>query len=630
MKQRCLAICVGFYALSLNSFLSAQPLADSIELPETEVHALRFSCGHLRWSPDSTLSLSGMTVTDQLAFDQAMPLRTNGPQALALPVLRGLPASHMAVLWNGINLQSSMNALLDLQLLNNHRGSMVLESGGNSMLYGSGSVSGVLSLESSLRDSQPMLETLLRYGSFRNSFGRLYWRHHLGLTRFDVSLTRREGLNNMPYINPYRLAQPVWERLEHAHALSQGLQLNIARPFRKGIILESSVWMQQDQRQLPPTMLQVHNSAEQDDQNIRASLIARQELKKWQWVGRLAWLDEQIMYRDLPKSILDTNRCKSFVARWEMEAKPAHQHRFSAIAQAQHSIADVSGYGGRIADQRGYVTLMYEISPKNWSLKAGNQVQYGNQRVQWFLPGVYLTHLRQKVDRLWRFTLNTTLNYRLPTLNDRFWIPGGNPNLLPEQGLRSEAGIDLLRKGSFYALRMYHYAMQNLIVWLPGSQGYWSPENVTSTWSSGMEISADVLLFEKSRYSLKLPLRLQLNRSLSNAGQGLIDRWLNQQQNIYAPVLSSSAGLNLKSQNLECMWRINYTGARYVSNASTRQLNPFWLMHLSVRYRFKDFIIGSQIQNMLDQSYELIAFYPMPGINGSIFLQYTFKYKNHE
>lgn len=631
MKNRFLWICAFLCAPFMHDPIMAQPLADSVVLPQAEVHSLRFSRGHLRWTPDSTLAMSGMSITDQLAFDQAMPLRTNGPHALTLPVLRGLPASHMAVLWNGINLQSSMNALLDLQLLNNLRSQMVLESGGNSMLYGSGSVSGVLSVESSLRDSQPLLEALMRLSSFRNSFGRIYWRSQLGLTRFDLSVTRREGLNNLPYTNPYRHSgPPSVERLNHAHALSQGVQFNVARPFKKGIRIESALWMQTDKRELPPTMLQGQSHAEQDDQNIRASLIAKQDLKKWQWVARLAWLDEQIIFRDLPKSILDTNRCKSLIARWEMEAQPAEHHRFSAIYQAQRSMADVSAYGGRAEDDRGYVTIMYEYAPRNWSLKAGNQFQYGNHKVQWFLPGIYLLHTLRREHQFWRFTLNSTLNYRLPTLNDRFWIPGGNQNLLPEQGSRSEFGIDLLRKKSFFALRMYHYAMKNLIVWLPGTQGYWSPENISSTWSSGAEGSADVWLWNHHRWSFSVPLRLQVNRSLNEAGEGILQRWMHERQNIYAPVLIGSAGLNVRSDRLECLWRLNYTGARYVSDASSRQLDPFWLMHLSVRYRMGKVQMGAQIQNMLDVPYELIAFYPMPGVNGSVFFQFAINYKNYE
>ena len=32
-------------------------------------------------------------------------------------------------------------------------------------------------------------------------------------------------------------------------------------------------------------------------------------------------------------------------------------------------------------------------------------------------------------------------SYRAPTLNERYWVPGGNPALLPEAGWGSEAGL---------------------------------------------------------------------------------------------------------------------------------------------------------------------------------------------
>ena len=31
--------------------------------------------------------------------------------------------------------------------------------------------------------------------------------------------------------------------------------------------------------------------------------------------------------------------------------------------------------------------------------------------------------------------------YRIPTMNDLYWTPGGNPNLLPESGYAQEGGL---------------------------------------------------------------------------------------------------------------------------------------------------------------------------------------------
>src|SRR5207247_1685622 len=72
-------------------------------------------------------------------------------------------------------------------------------------------------------------------------------------------------------------------------------------------------------------------------------------------------------------------------------------------------------------------------------------------------------------------------NYRTPSLNDLYWTPGGNPDLLPENGLSEEISLmhDLL-KTSFSnkaTITFYHHDIQNQITWLPDLV-YWAPKNV--------------------------------------------------------------------------------------------------------------------------------------------------------
>ena len=39
--------------------------------------------------------------------------------------------------------------------------------------------------------------------------------------------------------------------------------------------------------------------------------------------------------------------------------------------------------------------------------------------------------------------VNFSRNFRAPTLNERYWQPGGNPDLEPEESYNIEAGITL-------------------------------------------------------------------------------------------------------------------------------------------------------------------------------------------
>ena len=42
-----------------------------------------------------------------------------------------------------------------------------------------------------------------------------------------------------------------------------------------------------------------------------------------------------------------------------------------------------------------------------------------------------------------KLKVNAAKVYRLPTLNDLYWSPGGNPNLKPEEGFTYEGSFEL-------------------------------------------------------------------------------------------------------------------------------------------------------------------------------------------
>src|SRR5690606_2478483 len=82
-------------------------------------------------------------------------------------------------------------------------------------------------------------------------------------------------------------------------------------------------------------------------------------------------------------------------------------------------------------------------------------------------------------------------SYKIPTLNDRFWNPGGNPNLDPEKSISWEAGLDYRRKFrdkvQFDAgLTYYRMHVENWIIWLPQGN-IWSPSNIRTVINQGLE-----------------------------------------------------------------------------------------------------------------------------------------------
>ncbi|MDZ7776138.1 MAG: TonB-dependent receptor [Bacteroidales bacterium] len=95
---------------------------------------------------------------------------------------------------------------------------------------------------------------------------------------------------------------------------------------------------------------------------------------------------------------------------------------------------------------------------------------------------------------------NVSRNYRLPTLNDLYWQPGGDPELLPERGFTLETGLKYLsqKRNGWHGgaeITWFRNDISNWIAWQPdGIMSYWTPKNITEVLSQGIEAQLPGLL----------------------------------------------------------------------------------------------------------------------------------------
>ena len=100
---------------------------------------------------EQVIDKDGITGSVAQSIEQATNtyIKNYGVGSLATLSIRGGSAGQSLVLWNGLPLHSPMLGLLDLSLIpNNVTESTSISKGGNSSLWGSGAVSGVVSMES--------------------------------------------------------------------------------------------------------------------------------------------------------------------------------------------------------------------------------------------------------------------------------------------------------------------------------------------------------------------------------------------------------------------------------------------------------------------------------------------------
>lgn len=92
--------------------------------------------------------------------------------------------------------------------------------------------------------------------------------------------------------------------------------------------------------------------------------------------------------------------------------------------------------------------------------------------------------------------------YRIPTFNDLYWPNSGNPDLVAEEGMGYEGGIDLfLPRDLTLTVSGFNRKVTDKIAWIP-SGALWQPQNINKVKSQGVEFGLEGRLVEFVDYSL--------------------------------------------------------------------------------------------------------------------------------
>ena len=107
------------------------------------------------------------------------------------------------------------------------------------------------------------------------------------------------------------------------------------------------------------------------------------------------------------------------------------------------------------------------------------------------------------------FSINISQNINYPSLNDLYWIPGGNNKLLPEKSrefkvfskfFTSINNTQFLVKTEFFSAKV-----RNWILWKPTQYHYWTAQNISSVLNNSLIIELYVFfnnfLFDKFKIS---------------------------------------------------------------------------------------------------------------------------------
>jgi len=555
------------------------------------------------------------SLAELLGGETSISVKSYGPAGLAGISIRGGDTRHTAVLWNGLNLQSPMNASFNFSTVPvGFIDEINIQHGGSGTLFGSGATSGAIHIDNSLKlNESSVAEAGCSIGSFKtySQIANISFSSKSFATR--TRFLHRTGANNFTFINNEKLGHPI-DTLKNAAYNGYSFMQQNAYRISKGSIICADFWYQKFAKNIPSEMTDMLPGKDrQTDENFRFSVNSSHSISDFQLFSRFGLLNDKIIYNDALSHSL------SIIGEIEGKYLIAKHHKLNFGVNYTYETAYAEGYTDNPYRQRGAIFGSYGLSVLNERIVT--VLNYRQESVNSnFVPFIYSINTRIECLPDLFIKSNLSKNYSLPTFNDLFWkSPGaiGNPDLLPESGLSFEGAIKYNHTaGNVHLLNeisVYKSDIDNWIIWLNNDKNIWTPINFENGVSKGLELNSELEAhFSDFTFQFSFMYAHIIAKPLTTNNE---TESYNGKQMIYVPrnKLSGNIYIGWRSYNLSYLH--NYTGQRFTSPDET--LNPFNLDEVSISkdLALKNYSLNFffKIENIMNTAYQLTRSYAMPG-----------------
>ena len=595
-------------------------------LPVTELQPVEIVSEHLspfaigaRGTGFDSLLLSQEAVpnlVDIIANYTSLAIKSYGNGMLATISFRGTGPGHTAVLWHGINITYPMLGQSDLSLLSLGLSDQVmLQYGTGSALYGSGALGGTVSLTNTTPAQGTDISLSQWFGSFGTVKNNLRASYANDKFFLQVKTLWDQSANNFRFTNTTKPGLPV-ERQQGADYSLMGAAFEAGLEAGKSSrLLLSGQYFMAD-RNLQPSMNANTATDNQTDENIR--LRAKYAYQHGGYTGNLnyAYLLDVIGFNGA-KTLSDQQvlRAESEwrVSSW-LNLNVAGDYNYISIKSPFYAAAQTT-------ENRANLWAAFLLSPlERLAVSLNLRQSFNTDYAIPFTPSLGLEY--SLVDKPGSNLVVKSLlarGYRVPTLNDRFWQPGGNPDLQPEDSWSAEIGLSGQANKKLpvtYELTAYRMWVDNWILWRPQGS-FWSPANVKYVDVYGLEV-AGTLAHRWGAADLRWQGNYALTKSINRTGLDAYDRSVNKQL-AYVPVHKASLTATTGIAHWAILINAAFTGKRYVTADNENDLPAYTLVNFRVSRAFSAgnfrFSGHANVNNLLNTQYQSIENRAMPGIN---------------
>ena len=618
-----------------------------------------------------------LSMADILTFNSSIFVKSYGRATLSTVSFRGTSPSHTQVTWNGMRINNPMLGMTDFSMIpSNFIDDASLLHGTSSVNETGGGLGGAVKMSTTPAQNKGFgLQYIQGIGSFKTfdeflrlTYGNDHWqvstRAVLSTSPNDYKYRNHDKKENiydedMNIIGQYYPIERNKSGSYRDFHLLQEVYYNTGKGDRLGL----NAWYINSNRELPMLTTDYGDDMEFDnrqrEQTFRGIISWDHIRSNWKVAAKAGYIYTWMAYdykrdvgngtmahmtrsRSKVNTIYGQAECEYYIGKkWLFTANlAAHQH---FVESRDKNIILQEGNKGIVGYMKARIELSGSASVK-WrpidrlGLSAViREEMYGTEWTP-IIPAFFVDGVLSKVGNI-TAKASVSRNFRFPTLNDLYFLPGGNPNLRKESGWSYDAGLSFAvgRKG-VYSLKgsatWFDSYIHDWILWLPTTKGFFSPKNIKDVHAYGVEMQANLDVALTKEWQLSLDGTYSWTPSI-NHGEPIsaADQSVGKQLP-YVPKHSSTITGRISWRKWSFLYKWCYYSERYTMSSNdislTGKLPEYFMSNISLEkefsFRWADLSLKGTINNLFNEEYLSVLSRPMPGINFEFFVGITPKW----
>ena len=618
-----------------------------------------------------------LSMADVLAFNSSIFVKSYGRATLSTVAFRGTSPSHTQVTWNGMKINSPMLGMTDFSMIPSYFiDDASLLHGTSSVNETGGGLGGAVRLSTKPAQADGFgLQYVQGVGSFKTfdeflrlTYGDDHWqlstRAVYSSSPNDYKYRNRDKKENiyddeMNIIGSYYPTERNRSGSYKDLHLLQEVYYNTGHGDRFGL----NAWYINSNRELQMLTTDYGEASDFDNRQrehtFRGVLSWDHLRSDWKLATKAGYIHTWMAYdyeRDPGNGIMQTmTRSRSrintiyaqadgeyYLDKWLFTASlTAHQHMVESRDKniiLQQGNKAVVGYDTNRMELSSSLSAKWRPSDRVGVSAVLREELFGDTFSP-LIPALFVDGVISERGNIMA-KASVSRNYRFPTLNDLYFLPGGNPDLKPERGWTYDVGLSFaVGREGVYSLSgsasWFDSYVSDWILWLPTTKGFFSPRNVKDVHAYGVELqsSLDVALSPSVQLSLDGTYSWTPSR---NEGEPMspADKSVGKQLP-YVPEHTATVTGRLSWRTWSLLYKWNYYSERYTMSSNDLSLSgrlpTYYMNNITLEKGFSlswaDLSLKCAINNLFDEEYLSVLSRPMPGINYEFFLGITPKWK---